>query len=989
MSDPIPWALDDLIISDNKEWRSSLLDVLGLAAASVNQSTRTGRWPLLGGISRAQRKLTLRTLFGQREFADREAARQLLLQNLNYETEVTRRLVATDWVIYDAAPTHVLLACGPMDVYRDAGTWYVRDLLQRYAGTLGGGWWTEPDSGIQIAEAATNMVLNPSAGGAANFAAKGAATATVSTDYAYRGGKSFKVVMTAAVGDGISMTMGALANAIHTMTVRVYDECSTLQFSLDNANWSTPLLLGTDGDWSIYGWQFPAVQATGSTTLYIQQSAAIARTLYIDCVQVEQTNYPTPYVDGAGGLNHSWSGAAYASTSSRTAATLKFTNILSSTQGTLALTWMPMADNTAATRYLFSEGNIKAYFNSGDDKIYFTDGVNTISTAALTFDGLTAQRLAFTWSLNGLKIYRNGALAASGVTYTAPAALGTYLYIGTTSASVSQASGWIDDLVVLDTEAAAATISQLGDGKTLARARWLDVLCEAVQAQDGHDYGLVATLDVDSDIRWRSRDGDAAFWRVYADTGTIKVENLGDDDAYPIFNLTTRTAKTGVAYSRYIFLIWKAPASATNYPVRITLPDLTGKAQADGDDIRVMVDGAAMDRWLDGTIAAYNVWVNLNFSACPSAITLASQMLIGDSVTLITCACSLSSWPASGTVLIESEAFVYTGKSGVTLTGVTRAAKGTAAATHAAATPIYLVQRDIVITYGDGALTAPTVDANYKPAFELDHSTNTSWVYEAFGDDAGLRTGAWTFEVIAGVATAYTANQGTLATPWTEAGTLATAKYYGYGAWKLYNPCGVTNINVTNGEYYGQTHLGSCYLSIKSSINGSTWSLLYLLLATCDASWRAWSQNVALSTGSKYVLVKSGIDSYTAGYGSEQLWAEFADATVTLNSSYTPAITVGSEAGSGAVFTPTITNLTTGESITLTAAIGVDVTMTVNTTDKTLTLSDGSSRLDALALDEVRREWLRLMPGINVLNFSDTGTVKLEIEIEWDRRYFE
>ncbi len=914
----------------------------------------------------------------------------MLLQNLNYETEVTRRLVAADWVVYDAAPTHVLLACGPMDVYRDAGTWYVRDLLQRYAGTLGGGWWTEPDSGIQIAEAATNMVLNPSAGGAANFAAKGAATVTVSTDYAYRGGQSFKVVMTAAVGDGMTMTMSALANAIHYMTVRVYDECSTLQFSLDNANWSTPTLLGTDGDWSVYGWQFPAIQATGSTTLYIQQSAAIARTLYIDCVQVEQTNYPTPYVDGAGGAGHSFSGAAHATTSARTAATLRFTNILSSEQGTLALTWTPMADNTAATRYFFSEGNIKAYFNSGDDKIYFTDGVNTISTAALTFDGLTAQRLAFTWSSNGLKIYRNGTLSVSGATYTAPAALGTYLYIGTNSSSTSQASGWIDDLVVLDTEAAAATISQLGDGTTLARARWLDVLCEDVKGQDNHDYGLVATLDVDNDIRWRSRDGDVAFWRVYDDTGTIKVENLGDDDANPIYHLTTRTAKTGgIAYSRYIFHVWKAPASATNYPVRITLPDLTGKAQADGDDIRVMVDGAATDRWLDGTVAGYNVWVNLNFSACPSAITLASQMLIGDTVTSITCACSLSDWPSTGTVLIESEAFVYTGKSGVTLTGVTRAAKGTSAATHAAATPIYLVQRDIAITYGDAALTAPTVDANYKPAFELDHSTNTSWVYEAFGDDAGLRTGAWTFEVIQGVSAKYTANQGTSATPWSEAGILDTAKYYGYGWWKLYNPCGVTNINVTNGEYYGQAHLGTCSISIKSSVDGSTWSLHYDLVPTCDASWRAWSQNVALATGAKYVIVKAGINSYTAGYGSEQLWAEFADATVTINSSYTPAITIGAESSSGAVFTPTITNSTTGESIVLSAAIGLDVTMTVDTSNKTIVLSDGSSRLDVLTLDAVRREWLRLMPGLNVLTFSDTGTEKLEMEIEWDRRYIE
>jgi hypothetical protein len=999
MSDPIPWAIDDLIICDNHDWRSTFLDAFGLAAVAVIQNARTNRWPLLGGVTRAQRKLTLRTLFGQRDFDDREAARLLLMQNMNYETETVHRLVASDWPIYDAAPDHVVLACGPMDVYNSASTWYVQDLMQRNIGTLGGGWWTEPDSGIQIAEAATNMVKNPSAEAAGNFAAAGAASATVSTTYVYRGGYSFLLITTAAANDGITFTLSALSNATHYVTLRTHEAWTTQEWSLDNANWNAPTLLGTDGDWNIYGYSFLAGQANGSTTLRIRQSDATLRSVYIDAVQVEATAYPTPYLDGSLGFGHSFSGTAHASTSARTAGTLKFPNPIALAAGSVTLTWTPVADNTCTTtRYLFSEGNLKAYFNPADDKLYFTDGTNTISTAALTFNGLTAQRLVFTWSSAGLKIYRNGALAASGATYTAVTSVGTYIYIGSDSLGANQASGWIDDLLIFDTEALATTIYFLGDGKTLGRARWIDILCESVQATDARDYGLVSTLDIDDDIRWRSRDGDVAFWRVYDDTGTIKIENRGDDDAYPIYHLTTRTAKTGgVAYSRYIFLVWKGTSAATRYPVRITLPDLTGKAQADGDDIRVIVDGTEVDRWLDGTIAGYNVWVNLNFSAAPSAVTLASQMLIGDTVTTITCACSVSDWPSTGTVLIDSEAFTYTGKTSTTsghhtnqiLTGVTRAAKGTAAAGHAAATPIYLVQRDIVITYGDATLTAPTVDANYKPAFELDHSTNTSWVYEVFGDDAGKRTGAWSFHCDEGVATATTANHGTMATPWTDIGVASTAKRHGTGNWKLYNPCGLTNINVTNGEYYGQLHLNDPEIEIYSSINGSSWVHVYVLTPTCDATWRAWSQNVALTTGAKFVRVEVEINGYECGYGSNQLWGEFADATVTLNSSYTPTITIGSEASSGAIFGPVITNATTGESITLSAALRIDITLTIDTSNKTLTLSDGSSRLDMLGLDSTRCEWLRLLPGLNTLTFDDVGTEKLEIEIEWDRRYFE
>lgn len=1009
MSQSTPWAIDDLIVCDNSDWLSSLVpNALGLPGVTVKPNLRTGRWPIVGAVDRAGRKLTMFTVLHPNDTsAVREVARLQLLQKLNYEREATHRLVGADGVIYGAAPAHVLLACGPMNVWRsDDGTWYVGDLLQRYDGTLAGGWWTEPDSGIQIAAAATNQALNPSAGAATNYAALGGATATISSTYSYRGDQSsFKVVTTAAANDGLSLTLNTLASAVHYATIRTHGEWSAQEWSLDNSNWGVPTLLGVDGDWRIYGCYFPAGQANGSTTLYIRQSDATARTLYIDCVQVEATAYPTPYVDGALGLNHSWSGTAHASTSSRTAASLKFTNPLSATAGTLALTWTPEADYTGATRYLFSEGTLKAYFNSADDKIYFTDGTNTISTAALTFDGYAAQRLAFTWSSAGLKIYRDDALAASGGSYTEPA-LGTYLYIGSDSSGANQASGWIDDLVVLDAEATTTTIAQLGNG-ALGRARWLDVICEGTQTwMEYGDQGFVSSLIVNDDIRWNSRDGDVAFWRVYDDTGTFEINNAGDDDAYPVFHFTSRTAKTsGLAYSRNVFIIWKASGSSMRYPVRITLPDLTGKALANGDDIRVTVDGTEVDRWLDGTITGYNVWVNLNFSACPPAITLTDQVLSGDTVTTLKVQGSLKRWPSSGTIMIDSEVFVYTGKTSYTschkhehehdntsynkITGVTRASKNTAAATHAAGTAIYLVQRDIVITYGDATATAPTLDNDYKPAFELDHSTNTSWVYEAFGDDNELRSAAWTFVLNEGVAEKYTADRGTNATPWAEAGVKATAKRHGDGGWKLYNPCGLTNIGIADGEYYGQSHLSACEIKIKSSNSGCWWSENYELTLTCDSTWRSWSQSIALTAGAKYVMVKVDVDEYSYGYGNEQLWGEFSDATITLNSSYTPSITLGSEIGSGATFAPMLTNVTTGEYIMLSAELGVDLTVTVDTEAKTVTLGDGSKRLDVLTLDSTRREWLRLVAGVNQLSFSDTGTEKLDIEVEWNRRYFE
>ena len=43
---------------------------------------------------------------------------------------------------------------------------------------------------------------------------------------------------------------------------------------------------------------------------------------------------------------------------------------------------------------------------------------------------------------------------------------------------------------------------------------------------------------------------------------------------------------------------------------------------------------------------------------------------------------SSSSFPSSGTVLIDNELITYTGNSGNTLTGLTRGASGTTAASH-------------------------------------------------------------------------------------------------------------------------------------------------------------------------------------------------------------------------------------------------------------------------------------------------------------------
>jgi hypothetical protein len=185
-------------------------------------------------------------------------------------------------------------------------------------------------------EATINYVLNPSAEGSGSFAALGAATVTVDSadKYSFYGYRSYKVIATAAAGDGINLTTGTLSNAIHYVTFAISGNPPTaanLQVSLDNgANWNAVTLIKSMSTWALYDimatptWrlyyvQIPAAQANASTSLRIRQADAVARTFYIDGVQCEaKDDHWTTYCDGSlDGCE--WLGAHHGSSSQRSA----------------------------------------------------------------------------------------------------------------------------------------------------------------------------------------------------------------------------------------------------------------------------------------------------------------------------------------------------------------------------------------------------------------------------------------------------------------------------------------------------------------------------------------------------------------------------------------------------------------------------------------------------------------------------------------------
>jgi hypothetical protein len=305
----------------------------------------------------------------------------------------------------------------------------------------------------QMAAAGTNLVLNPSYEGNLNtWVRTGFDTTEIITggvsgtdalrayDASYGGNQVIHVTDAnrPAVTPGLDYTLSVSIKKLKcagtgSIAIAWFDSGGTLIGSVE-----VSVLQSGTHDWHRYSMNRVAPTGAASARYYAFRSTGITAAtefeILFDAVQFEQSAYPTPYADG-----------------SHPAATMSYDNPVQPLNGSsLSLWWNPAADHTGPTRYLFDEGSLEGYFNSSDDKIYLSDGSNTIATPALTFNANTWQHLVFNWSTwDGLQIVRDGALVASGTAYTPPAP-GPALYIGSDTSGNNQADGLIDELEITD-----------------------------------------------------------------------------------------------------------------------------------------------------------------------------------------------------------------------------------------------------------------------------------------------------------------------------------------------------------------------------------------------------------------------------------------------------------------------------------------------------------------------------------------------------------
>jgi hypothetical protein len=346
------------------------------------------------------------------------------------------------------------------------------------------------------------------------------------------------------------------------------------------------------------------------------------------------------------------------------------------------------------------------------------------------------------------------------------------------------------------------------------------------------------------------------------------------------------------ASRRWIAVYNRTGTTLSDYPLEITSLAgdgfdhaalvAAGKAQADGDDLRVEVDGSEVDRWIiDADNTSTKVWVNLSLQPGQMAI-LAEGFGSGDALSSIVVD-DTGGFPASGLLFdtVSGEAFIYTSLDPNHFLGVTRAARATFRGNGSIGDEIVWIEKDVYLLYGNAALDTLVVNDHFKPAFEMALSSNIRWDYDYFGEDDGLRTAAWSHRTIQSEPVFYSGYLGGYSDPWSRVGVLVGAS--DTGAWQIYNPCGITHAEVS-GSYRREGNAWTP-IGMKSSIDGSNWTTFNSIGTPLDTLWHDWNSDRDTIVGALYLRLNViGPPQYVANR------MDLDEATLTLDSNGTPGI---------------------------------------------------------------------------------------------------
>jgi hypothetical protein len=545
------------------------------------------------------------------------------------------------------------------------------------------------------------------------------------------------------------------------------------------------------------------------------------------------------------------------------------------------------------------------------------------------------------------------------------------------------------------------------------------------QVLGGHDGPMaVVTLALDDPI-WQTVTQNSQTWSTTSSTSTTDVTNNGNDDAYPIFEITpTSSPSTDFIYSAFLQVLPTSTKPWASRPLCITGDTSTtwdtaaliaaGKMQADGDDIRVYRDGVEDNFWLGGlNTTDTRVWVVADVPE-KREMTLRDAIGATDTVTSITIAytqsnlASFSAVPMKGRLILDTslgstdtEEFTYTRKfptdTSLVFTVSARARRGTVAVDHAAGSNVRFLPYDFRINYGNATATAPTVDDTHKPVLTLSTSNNQSFVYSIFADEDGLRAGSWKpfvrsqSDPIFSLSEHYTSTSDEGDTdPVTEMG-LAAKTYQSGGLWRPDSvrltwrgdfPDYITSFSASGEQNQTASSIPTFGMYYVNDVGKARSLWLVSAQASTDyGTWTTWSKATTDST------VPPNLDSIAwivtgTILGATELYAKAGITAATINLTNAPHVMLRAEVATTVRINCRITNSTTGEYFDLLIPVEANDTLYVDTSPDFPNVSyNGQIVNGAIKLSSTRSAWLKLQPGLNTLTFDNSNSVANDFSI--------
>jgi len=549
----------------------------------------------------------------------------------------------------------------------------------------------------------------------------------------------------------------------------------------------------------------------------------------------------------------------------------------------------------------------------------------------------------------------------------------------------------------------------------------------------GTQTGALVELAIDDPI-WESVTRNTQNFVITSATDSTSVTANGNDYSYPVFEITpTSQPSTDYLYNSYMQVL---PTSTDPWPNRpLYLQPTTdtwdtaaliaaGKMQSAGQDIRALRDGNFIDYQLSG-INTTDTKV-LVVSDMPASIlgTLKTTIPSTDTPTEIEYSVTalnktkIAEMPAAGRAVVystigstDTEEITYTAKTitatKLALTGVTWAVRNTVRVTHTAGDVIAFEPYDFNIIYGNTTVAAYVIDQTRKPIIAVT-SSNSSFIYTNFFDEAGLRAGIFKKNG-AKVSKPTLSRSGVFSStndvedvdPATEIG-IGVYTYQNLGVWAAdtvainwlgYFPDKIASIVADGDQFQTGSSKPNFYVQvgITPTVAPVTAATIAAQASTDYGTWTTWSKASTdfVFTVNKYnYLYFSAVGTIS---GTTDVTAKAGASGVTVGLSNPPHVMIRPESNNYKLDC-VIRNETTGEFINVTYPMLLNETLYIDTNPDFPTAKyNGQIVNAAVTLSSIRSAWLKLQPGANSIGFESNlaAASNLTIAIKfYDRANF-